>query len=47
MYVYDVTLPNFASQVATVRLLAPPNLKLKTFFAWNPSPYFKFYEKFQ
>jgi hypothetical protein len=31
MYVYDVISPNFASQAATVRLLAPPNLKLKKF----------------
>jgi hypothetical protein len=31
MYVYDVTSPNLASQAANVRLLAPPNLKLKKF----------------
>jgi len=47
MYVYNVTSPNFTSQAATIRLLAPPNLKLKKFFACNPSPYFTFYETFQ
>jgi len=47
MYVYDVTSPDLTYQAATIRLLAPPNLKLKKFFACNPLPYFTLYEKFQ